>query len=79
MVYTFSWSAFFIGGLILLGGAALVVWYRQIADTLGHGTVSYERYRLYGLLACLLGFIIMFNLHSLLLNWFFGLFFGNKN
>ena len=76
MEYTFTWGTFFIGALILLLGAALVIWYRPIADNLGSGVSSYDRYRLIGLIACGVGFIVMLNLHSLLLGWFFGMFFG---
>ena len=76
MDYTFSWAAFFIGALILLVGAALTAWYRPIADNLGSGVSSYDRYRLAGLIACALGIVVMLNLHTLILGWIFGLFFS---
>lgn len=79
MEYTFSWGTFFVGALILLLGAALIIWYRPIADNLGRGVSSYDRYRLAGIIGCVLGFIVMLNLHSLILGWFFGMFFGGSS
>jgi hypothetical protein len=79
MEYMFSWSWFFGGILVLLAGAALTIWYRQLADIFGSGVSSYERYRLYGLIACLLGIIVMLNLHTLLLQWFFGMLFSRSS
>ena len=61
MTYEFSWTWFGIGFLILLAGAALTVWYRQIADNLGSGVSSYERYKLWGLIGCGIGLLTMLN------------------
>lgn len=77
MEYTFSWGSFFIGLIILLVGGALVVWFRPIADNFGGGVSSYERYRMWGLIACGVGFVIMLNLHSVLLTWALGGLFRN--
>jgi hypothetical protein len=79
MEYTFSWGTFFVGMLILLAGAALTIWYRPIADNLGSGVSSYDRYRLVGLIGCGVGFIVMLNLHSLILGWLFGMLFGGSS
>ena len=76
MTYYFSWNWFFIGIVVLAAGVALTVWYRPIADSIASGVSSYEKFRLYGLIACLLGFVVMLNLHTMLLNWFFGMLFG---
>ena len=76
MDYTFSWAAFFIGALILLVGAALTLWYRPIADTMGGGASSYDRYRLVGLIACIVGLVVMLNLHTVILGWIAGMFFS---
>ena len=67
MEYVFSWGAFGIGILILLAGAALTIWYRPIADNFGSGVVSYERYRMWGLITVVVGFLVMLNVHTLLL------------
>lgn len=79
MTYEFSWLSFFIGIIILLCGGALVLWYRQIADNFGGGAGSYEKYRLYGLIACGLGFVVMLNLHTIILTAIFSMLFGNVN
>ena len=64
MQYEFSIGSFFIGLLILLAGAAFVRWYQWVADNFGSGVVSYDRYRLVALLTCVLGLIVMINLHT---------------
>ena len=78
MEYTFSWAWFGIGALIVLASAALTIWHRQIADNLGSGVVSYERYRMWGLIGCGIGLVVMINLHTLLLTWFFSMLFKNS-
>ena len=72
MEYTFSWGSFFVGILIFLAGAALTAWYRPIADNMGSGVSSYDRFRMWGLIACAVGFIVMLNLHSMILGWLLG-------
>jgi hypothetical protein len=76
MIYTFSWGWFFIGIIVLAASVALTVWYRVIADNFGNGVSSYDRYRLWGLIGCGLGFIVMLNLHTYLLVLFFSQLFG---
>ncbi len=77
MDYSFSWSWFLIGMIVTAAGAALVIWYREVADNIGGGVGSYERYRLWGLIAVGVGFIVMINLHSTLLRLFFSSIFGS--
>ena len=76
MEYTFSWGWFFIGFIVLAAGVALTVWHRPIADNFGSGVVSYERYRLWGLIGCGVGLIVMLNLHTFFLGLFFSQLFG---
>jgi hypothetical protein len=76
MNYELSAGSLVVGIIILLIGVAFVRFYQWVADNFGGGVGSYERYRLYAILTCILGFIVMVNLHAMLLNWFFGLFFG---
>jgi len=76
MQYEFSIGSFFTGLIILAVGVALVKWYQPIADNLGSGVSSYDRFRLWALIACGLGFVVMINLHTTLLTWLFGLFFN---
>ena len=74
-MYEFSIGWFFAGLIILIAGVAFLKWYQVIADNLGGGVVSYDRYRLWALITCALGFIVMINLHTMLLQWFFGMLF----
>ena len=76
MEYELSLGSFIIGLLILAIGVVFVRFYQWIADNFGAGVGSYERYRLYALLTCVLGVVVMVNLHIMLLGWFFGLFFN---
>jgi hypothetical protein cdiviTM7_02192 len=78
MTYTFSWTSFIIGFMILCAGGAVTLWHRQLADMFGGGVGSYSRYQLYGLIACGVGIVVMVNLHELLLLTFFSLFFGGN-
>ena len=79
MEYTFSWGWFAIGLLALLASVALTVWHRPIADNFGSGVVSYERYRLWGLIGCGLSLVFMLNLHTLFLSWFFSMLFDSAS
>jgi len=74
-MYEFSVGWFFIGLIVLAVGIAFVRWYQWVADNFGSGVSSYDRYRLYALITCILGLVIMVNLHTMLLRWFFGMLF----
>ena len=78
MTYTFSWTSFIIGFMILCAGGAVTLWHRQLADMFGRGVGSYSRYQLCGLITCGVGIVVMVNLHELLLVAFFSLFFGGN-
>jgi hypothetical protein len=75
MTYEFSIGSFFVGLLILAVGVAFTKWYQPIANNFGSGVSSYDHYRLYALLTCGLGLIVMVNLHTMVLRWFFSLLF----
>ena len=77
MQYEFSTGSFFIGLLILIAGAALARWYQVVADNFGSGVASYDRYKLWALITCALGFVVMLNLHTVILTWFFSMLFPN--
>ena len=68
-MYEFSMSAFFLGLVVLAVGGVMTVFYKQIADNLGGGLSSYERYKLAGLICCGVGIILMTGLQSIPLNW----------
>ena len=76
-MYELSLSSFFFGFLILVVGVVFVRFHQVIADNLGSGVASYDRYKLYAFLTCGLGIIVIINLHAVLLTWFFGMIFGN--
>ena len=71
-MYELSIGSFFTGTLILALGVVFVRWHQWVADNFGGGVSSYERYKLWALTTCVLGFIIMINLHSPILQWLFG-------
>ena len=59
MTYEFSVGSFFIGLLILIAGVAFVKWHQLIADNLGSGVASYDRYRLWAFITCGVGLVCM--------------------
>jgi hypothetical protein len=67
MHYHFSFGWFFIGLLILGAGVAFLRWYQPIANNLGSGVSSFERFKLWALITCGVGFLVMLNLHTFLL------------
>jgi hypothetical protein len=75
MQYEFSVGSFFFGLIILAVGVAFVRWYQPVADNLGSGVASYDRFKLAAFITCGLGFIVMLNLHVMILSWFFGMLF----
>jgi len=75
MQYEFSLGSFFVGFLILLAGVVFVRFHQWIADNFGGGVSSYDRYKLWALITCGVGFIVMVNLHTMLLEGFFQNFF----
>ncbi|MBQ3294660.1 hypothetical protein IJG98_02965 [Candidatus Saccharibacteria bacterium] len=64
---SFNIGAFIIGFLILAAGGACVVFYRQIAENLAHGVSSYDHVKIFGVIAIALGFLVMTNLHTVIL------------
>lgn len=76
MHYELSMGAFIVGVIILAIGIAFVRFHQWIANSFGGGIGSYERYKLYALVICALGFIVMVNLHAMLIEWFFGMLFN---
>ena len=78
MSYEFSFGSFFIGLLILGVGVAFVRWYQPVADNLGSGVSSYDRFRLWALITCGAGFLVMLNLHIFILGWFFSMLFPGR-
>ena len=67
-MYEFSFGAFIFGIIVLIAGGILVLFHQKFADHLGSGINSYDRFKLAGLIGCVLGFILMTSLHSIPLN-----------
>ena len=67
MGYELSAGSFFIGLVILLVGVAFVRWHQRVADSFGSGMGSYERYKMYAIVTCVVGFLVMINLHAVIL------------
>jgi len=68
-MYEFSIGSFFVGILIVFAGVAFVRWHQTIADNFGNGVSSYDKYKLYAMGTCIVGLIVMANLHELILRW----------
>ena len=79
ILMSFSLSALIVGFIILATGGACVVFYQQIADNVAHGVNSYDHVKLFGIIAIAIGFLVMTNLHSVVLGWLVGLIFPNAN
>ena len=75
MEYTFSWGSFFLGIIILVISACIVVWHQKLADNFGDGVSDYSRYQMWGLIGCGLGLLVMTNIHTMIMRAILGLFF----
>ena len=67
MGYEFSTGALFLGIIIVIVGAVFVRYYQWIADNFGSGVASYDRYKLYAILTCVFGILMMANLPGYIL------------
>lgn len=74
-MYEFSVASFFTGIIVVIAGAVFVKYYQWVADNFGGGVGSYDKYKLYAILTCVGGLVVMVNLHIMLLKWFFGMLF----
>jgi hypothetical protein len=77
-MYSFSIGALIFGLLILAVGGAMVAFHQKIADNLAGGVSSYDRVKLWGLIVCGIGIIIMMSLHTIPLNWLVQSLFGGR-
>jgi hypothetical protein len=71
MDYEFSWGAFMIGVIITIIGVLVLRFYQPLADNLSSGAVSYDRFKLAGLIGTIVGIIVMLNLHTFLIRTVF--------
>ena len=75
---SFSIGALIIGFIILAAGGACVVFYQQIADNVAHGVSSYDHVKLFGIITIIIGFLVMTNLYSVVLNALVSLIFPGR-
>ena len=69
MDYEFSIGWMFGGLAVALAGGLIVIFYKQIADGLAGGVSSYEKVKLFGIIAIVLGLLITSNLLPAILTW----------
>ena len=75
MNYTFDIGWFFGGIAITIAGALIVIFYKQIADGMVNGVSSYDKVKLFGVIAIIVGLLITANLHIFILSGIVSLFF----
>lgn len=75
-MYEFSWTWFFIGIAVTAVGILFVRFYKEVADNMGSGVASYDRYKIFALCTTVAGIIICFNLHTLVISFIGNLVFG---
>jgi hypothetical protein len=67
MNYEFSFGSLLVGCIIVIVGTVFMRFHQTIANNLGSGVSSYDRYKFWALMTCLLGFLVMMNLHWFIL------------
>jgi len=67
MQYEFSFVSFGFGLVIVIVGILFMRFHQVVADNLGSGMSSYDRYKLWALITCIVGLLVTFNLHWFLL------------
>ena len=76
MDFTFSLGWLFGGIGILVAGGLIVVFYRQIAENMANGVSSYDKVKVFGIIAIVIGFLAATNLLPFLLTALVGLLFN---
>jgi len=67
MQYEFSLGSFFFGIMIVIAGVLLVRFHAWFADNFAGGVGSYEKFKLGGVITIVIGMLVTFNLHVLVL------------
>ena len=75
-MYSFSWLWFFVGLIVVAAGAAILKYYDKISDAMGTGVGGYQKWKLAAIIICAAGILMMFSLHTLVLNLIANLFFS---
>lgn len=76
MDYEFSFGWMVAGLVITIAGALVVVFYRPIADNLASGVSSYEKVKLFGIIAIIVGLLTTSNLLLFVLRLLFRMLLG---
>ena len=76
MDYEFNFGWMIAGLVITIAGALVVVFYRPIADNLASGVSSYEKVKLFGIIAIIVGLLTTSNLLLFVLRLLFGMLLG---
>ena len=64
---SFNLGALIVGLIIFAAGGAMVLFYRQVAENIAHGVNSYDKVKLIGIITIAVGFLVMTNLHEVIL------------
>ncbi|QHN42466.1 hypothetical protein GII36_01195 [Candidatus Mycosynbacter amalyticus] len=76
MGYEFNFSWAFAGLGIMIVATLVLRFHQPIANAMGGGMADYERYKLYSLIAIVVGFLTMINIVPLILHLVLGSLFG---
>ena len=77
-MYQFSFGWMFAGLAITLAGALVVIFYRQISDTMVNGVSSYDKVKLFGVITVVVGLLTTSNIISFILEFIFRLLLGQN-
>jgi uncharacterized membrane-anchored protein YitT (DUF2179 family) len=69
MEWQFSIGASLLGLLIMAIGVGFVVFHQKLADSFFGGVSNYGKTQLAGIIIIILGFILLTNLHTLIIYW----------
>lgn len=72
-MWNFSIGWFLAGIAIIIAGALVIVFHKWIGDNFASGLASYNKIKLFGLIAIGVGLLFMTNLHTTLLRFIFHL------
>ena len=68
-----------MGGLaIFIAGGLMVIYYRQISDNFVRGVSTYDKVKFWGIIVTVIGFLVMANLHTAILNLLVSIMFPGK-
>lgn len=73
--YSFGWM--FAGIAIIAAGFIITRFYKQIADNFLYGVGSYNKVKKVGVITIIVGMLVVFNLHVLVLELIANTFFGS--